>query len=71
MSETVDRMLKHKKSSGKWIQKAIQHPGGLHRSLGIPQGQKIPESKIRAAEKRGGRVGRQAHLAETLKHLRG
>lgn len=53
----------------KWIQGAIKRPGALHRALGVPEGQKIPDSKIRAAERRGGRVGREARLAETLKGL--
>lgn len=57
----------------KWIQKALAGPhskGKLHRKLGVPEGKKIPESKIKAAEKKGGKLGKEAHLAETLKHLR-
>jgi hypothetical protein len=54
-----------------WIAGAIKHPGGLHESLGIPQGQKIPKGKIAAAAGRGGKVGRQARLAETLAKMRG
>ena len=57
----------------KWIQTALAGPkskGKLHRKLGIPEGKKIPESKIKAAEKKGGKIGKEAHLAETLKHLR-
>lgn len=53
-----------------WISKAIKHPGALHRDLGVPQGEKIPKSKLRAAAKRGGAVGRRARLAETLGSLR-
>lgn len=49
-----------------WIKGAIKHPGGLHRSLGIPQGQKIPPYLIAEAAKRKGRVGQQARLAQTL-----
>ncbi len=51
----------------KFIQKAIKRPGALHRALGVPQGEKIPDSKIRAAEKKPGRVGREARFAEELK----
>lgn len=40
--------------------------GGLHKSLGIPQGQKIPKSEVAAAAKRPGKVGKQARLAETM-----
>ena len=53
-----------------WIAGATKNKGGLHRSLGVPQGDKIPAKKIAAAAKRGGKVGRQARLAETLKGLR-
>ena len=49
-----------------WIKGAIKHRGGLHRSLGIPQGQKIPPYLIAEAAKRKGRVGQQARLAQTL-----
>jgi hypothetical protein len=49
-----------------WIKGAIKHPGGLHRSLGIPQGQRIPPYLIAQAAKRKGRVGQQARLAQTL-----
>jgi hypothetical protein len=49
-----------------WIAGAIKKPGALHADLGVPKGQKIPKAKIRAAAKRGGKVGRRARLAETL-----
>ena len=63
-------MNKHH-SGEKWIAKAIQHPGKLHRDLGVPQGQKIGASKIAKAAGRGGAVGREARLAQTLSKLRG
>jgi len=53
----------------KWIQKAIKKPGQLHRDLGVPQGQKIPASKIAAAAKGGGKVAQRARLAKTLKKM--
>jgi len=53
--------------AGKWIQKAIKQRGQLHRDLGVPQGQKIPASKLAAAAKKGGKVGARARLAKTLK----
>lgn len=49
-----------------WIAGATSNKGGLHRSLGVPQGQKIPKAEIRAAAKRPGRAGKQARLAITL-----
>lgn len=54
----------------KWIQSAIKHPGALHKELGVKKGEKIPEKKLKAAEKKGGLLGKRAHLAETLKHLK-
>jgi len=49
-----------------WIKGAIKKPGQLHKDLGVPQGQKIPKSKLDAAAAKGGRVGKRARLAETL-----
>jgi len=54
----------------KFIDKAIKRPGQLHRDLGVPQGKKIPESKIRSAAKKGGKVGERARFAETLEKVR-
>ena len=54
----------------KFIAGAIKHPGALHRELGVPQGKKIPEGKIEAAAKKGGKLGQRARFAETLAHLR-
>lgn len=53
-----------------WISRAIKRPGQLHRDLGVPQGQRIPESKLRAAMRRRGKVGQRARLAETLRSFR-
>lgn len=52
---------------GKWIAGAIKNPGALHKKLGVPQGEKIPSKKLAAAEKKGGVIGKEARLAETLK----
>ena len=52
-----------------WIQGAIKHPGALHKQLGVPEGKNIPESKLKKAEHKGGKLGRRARLAETLKKL--
>lgn len=56
-------------SKDKWIQGAIKKPGTLHKELGVPEGKKIPESKLKAAEKKGGKLGQRARLAETLKKM--
>lgn len=50
----------------KWIQGAIKHPGALHKTLGVPEGKKIPKGKLQAAAKEGGKTGKQARLAITL-----
>ena len=53
-----------------WIAGAIKHPGALHRELGVPEGQKIPASKIsKAAHSSNPTLARRARLAETLKKL--
>lgn len=54
----------------KFIREATKNKGGLHRSLGVPMGKKIPEKKIEKAAEKGGKIGKQARLAETLKGLR-
>jgi hypothetical protein len=53
-----------------WIQGAIQHPGALHRQLGVPQDKKIPAKKLNAAARLGGVEGRRARLAKTLGEMR-
>jgi hypothetical protein len=49
-----------------WIAGATKNRGGLHRALGVPQGEKIPAKKVAAAAEKGGTLGRQARLAQTL-----
>jgi len=52
----------------KWIAGAIKHPGALHKELKVPDGKKIPESKLKAAEHSKNPIERKrANLAETLK----
>jgi hypothetical protein len=56
-------------SGGRWIQKAIKHPGA-HRQLGVPQGEKIPAKKLeRAAHSDNPTLRRRAVLAKTLKGM--
>ncbi len=52
-----------------WIAGAIKHPGALRKSLGVKKGEKIPAGKLEKAEKAGGKLGRRARLAETLKRI--
>lgn len=53
-----------------WIQKAIKHPGALHKQLGVPQGEKISASKLLSAEKKGGLLAKRARLALTLRKMK-
>lgn len=54
-----------------WIQKALpkSSKGKLHKELGVPEGKKIPEKKLKAAAKKGGKEGQRARLAQTLEKL--
>ena len=54
----------------KWIQSAIKKPGALRKSLGVKKGQDIPAKKLKAAAKKGGKLGQRARLAETLKKFK-
>lgn len=46
----------------------VIHPGGLHRSLGIPEGQKIPAKRLEAATHSSNpKTRKQANLAKTMK----
>lgn len=55
----------------KWIQKAIKHPGALHKKLGVPEGEKIPAKKLaKAAKSKNPTTRKQVALARTLSGLR-
>ena len=56
-------------SKKNWIAGAIKKPGALHKELGVPEGKPIPAANLKAAEKKGGKVGKRAQLAETLKKM--
>lgn len=44
------------------------HKGGLHTSLGVPQGQKIPENLMQAAisGRKGAKAKQQANFAKNV-----
>jgi hypothetical protein len=51
-----------------WIAGAIKKPGALRKTLGVKKGERIPEKKLKAAEKsKNPTTARRARLAETLK----
>ncbi len=66
----VVRLIRGKKMSKKWIQKAIKHPGGLHKALHVPEGEKIPANKMaKGAKSSSPHVRKMVALAKTLKKL--
>jgi len=65
------RTRKRAKRSKKWIARALAgHPRGfLHKKLGVPVGERIPEGLLKKAERAGGLLAKEAHLAETLTRI--
>ena len=62
--------VRHAAKKGGWIQKAVKKPGALRKSLGVKKGQKIPAGKLKAAAKKGGKLGQRARLAMTFKKMK-
>lgn len=60
-------------AKGKWMQETFSHnKGKLHRRLGVPEGQKIPESKLEsAANSRDPSLRKEVVLAKTGKRFAG
>lgn len=49
----------------------MKHPGALHKELGIPQGEKIPENRLaKAAHSDNPLLAKRARLAETFKSFK-
>ncbi len=57
------------RSKKDWISGAIQKKNALHEDLDVPKGEKIPSKKLEEASKKGGKVGKRAQLAKTLRKL--
>lgn len=55
--------------AGNWIKGAIKNKGSLHRELHVAVGSKIPQAKLNAAAKKGGKLGERARLAKTLEKM--
>ncbi len=64
------KQKKHKMKKKNWIAGAIKKPGALHAEMGVAQGKKIPAKKLASAAKKGGKLGKRARLAETLKSFK-
>lgn len=52
-----------------WIQDAIKKPGALHMEMHVKSGKTIPVKKLKAAANKGGKLGKRARLALTLKKI--
>jgi hypothetical protein len=66
--ELIEAILIEKKEK-KWIQKAIKKEGSLRQSLKVKSGKNIPAAKLEKAAKKGGKMGKRARLALTLRKL--
>lgn len=66
--ELIEAILMEKKEK-KWIQKAIKKEGSLRKSLKTKSGKNIPVAKLEKAAKKGGKMGKRARLALTLRKL--
>lgn len=54
-----------------WIAGATKNKGALHRKLGVPEGEKIPASKMaKAAKSSNPTTRKEVSLAKTLGKLR-
>lgn len=53
-----------------WIAQAIKKKGSLRKTLHAKKGKNIPASALRKAAKKGGKTGKRARLALTLKSFR-
>ncbi|WP_104656546.1 hypothetical protein [Ralstonia insidiosa] len=53
----------------KWIADAVKNKGALRKELGVKKGEDIPEKKLDAAAKKGGKEGERARLAKTLRKM--
>lgn len=67
--DLTEKTLIEEKENKKWIQKAIKKPGALRKSLKVKSGKDIPVSKLKKAAQKGGKMGKRARLALTLRKL--
>jgi hypothetical protein len=73
-----------KEAEEKWIQKTKMHKGALHKKLGVPEGDKIPQAKLKSLKKElmkksegdkklsaaDSKLLKQVNLALTLKDIK-
>jgi hypothetical protein len=66
----MSSMSDKRNRNSNWIAGATsKNKGSLRRELGAKPGEPIPAAKLAAAAKAGGKLGRRARLAETLRKL--
>lgn len=65
MEEYLQALIEEKK----WIQKAIEKPGALHKALDVPKGEKIPKSKLKVKETDSPKMKKRKILAQTLSKI--
>jgi hypothetical protein len=65
----IGEMLEVLGEKERWIARAIKKPGALHKQLGVKKGNKIPAKTLSKAAHAGGKLGRRARLAITLRKL--
>lgn len=53
-------------AKGNWIANATKNKGALHAELGVPQGEKIPASKLAVKPGDSTKTKRRKILAQTL-----
>ena len=58
---------KAKAGERKWMAGAVKHPGALHESLGVPQGQKIPAEMLQPKPGDSGLTRKRKALARTFR----
>lgn len=69
--EDTDTLLEYALNEKKqWIQDAIKKPGALRKSLKTKEGKNIPVGKLEKAAEKGGKMGKRARLALTLRKLK-
>ena len=66
---TAHEAPKKMEEAKKWIQAAIKKKGALSKQLGVPEKENIPAGKLSAAAEKGGKLGKRARLAQTLRKL--
>jgi hypothetical protein len=67
--QLTEQVLIEEKKKKNWIKKAIEKPGALRKSLKTKSGKNIPVSKLKKAAEKGGKMGKRARLALTLRKL--